>query len=85
MNSIDDLSLKRKGDMLQEVKQEARDPENPGHLSWQLEPKRKRNPHPRGEWYGWSRPGYETGPRYEDGPTCWSDSRMRFHFNGINR
>lgn len=65
--------------MLSEVKQEERDPGNPGYLSLQLEPKRKRKPHPSGE----SRPVYEPEPRYKDEPTHCSDSRMRFHFNGI--
>lgn len=69
--------------MLPEVKQEERDQGNPGYLSLQLEPKRKRKPHPREEWQSWSRPGYELEPRYKDEPTRCSHSRMRFHFNRI--
>ena len=76
---------KRKGGTIQEVKQEERDPGNPGYLSWQLEPERKRKPHPRGEWWSRSLPGYEPGPRRGDEPTRRTDSRMRFHLNGISR
>lgn len=60
--------------MLQEVKQEARDPGNPGYLSLQLEPERKRKPHPRGEWWSWSRPGFESRPGCEEEPTRCSET-----------
>lgn len=71
--------------VLQEVKQEARDPGNPGYVSRQLEPERKRKPHPRGRCWVYGGPRDETGSRYKEKPKGSFDNSMRFHFNEINR